>query len=286
MVWTLEGKTALVTGGTSGMGLATAEALAARGAHVLIVGRDPERGSSALERIASTAGAPEPHFLLADLSSMRQVRRVAAEAGAVTDRLHVLVNNAGAYYWERRETEDGLEMTFALNHLGGFLLTALLLDTLIASAPARVINISSGMHRRGRLVWDDLQRTRNYSGQDAYAQSKLANVLFTVESARRLHDTGVTVNAVGPGLVASQFGKDGTNVSARIYRLMTRIFGKTPEEGAETAVYLASSPEVGEVTGAYWEKKSMKAPSPRATDPGDARRLWRVSEDLAGLAPD
>jgi NAD(P)-dependent dehydrogenase (short-subunit alcohol dehydrogenase family) len=275
----------MVTGATAGMGLATAQALAELGYRVVLVCRDPSRGAAAVQRIKAGGGDPAVEFLQADLSSQQQVRLVAGEFVARYARLEVLVNNAGVFLTRREESDDGLEMTFALNHLGYFLLTNLLLDTLGASAPARIVNISSDAHRQASLDWDDLQSCRKYSGFRAYSRSKLANVLFTYELARRLEGTGVTVNAVHPGSVATGFALNNPGATATMTRVVGRLFGKSPEEGAETAIYLATSPEVEGITGGYWAKKKPKESSRLSYDAGDARRLWRVSEELTGLRP-
>lgn len=271
----------MVTGANAGIGRVTALVLARMGATVIMVCRNRERSEPVLREIRQATGNQEVHLMIADFASQRSIRELAAAFRRRYDRLDVLVNNAGAINFDRSLTEDGLETTFAVNHLGYFLLTNLLLDRLVASAPARVINVSSNAHRAGRIDFDDLQGARRYSGWKAYAQSKLANILFTVELARRLEGTGVTVNALHPGFVSSNFAT-GTPLSRLGMRLL-RPFTITPEKGAETSIYLATSPEVEGVTGRYFVRKRVVEPAPAATDPAAARRLWQVSAELTGL---
>jgi NAD(P)-dependent dehydrogenase (short-subunit alcohol dehydrogenase family) len=273
------GKVALVTGATSGIGEATAAGLAARGATVVVVGRSAERAAATVARIRRRTPGATVESLLADLSSQRDVRRLAEAVTARHDRLHVLVNNAGAVFLRRRESPDGLELTFALNHLAYFLLTTLLLDTLKASAPARVVNVSSDAHQPARLDFDDLQAERGYSGFGVYGRSKLANLLFTYELARRLEGTGVTVNAVHPGVVASRFATNNGRL-ARLLRPLARPFMLSPEQGARTVVYLATSPEVEGVTGQYFVRERPRRSSAASYDRAAAERLWQASADL------
>ncbi len=283
----MKGKVCLITGATSGMGEATARALVQMGATVIVVGRDSQRGVATLDRIKEAAPAAQVEFMLADLSSQAQIRQLAQEFKRKYSRLDVLVNNAGALFARRQESVDGIEMTFALNHLGYFLLTNLLLDTLKASAPARVVNISSFGHRKTLVNFDDLQAQERYDGLLVYRQSKLANLLFTYEMARRLEGTGITVNAVNPGLVATRFSMnnfsfigDGLiNLFVRLYSLITL----DAERGAQTAIYLATSPEVAGVTGKYFQKKKETQSSPASYDCAAATRLWQVSETLTEL---
>lgn len=283
MSWNINGKVCLVTGATSGIGEVTVRSLARQGARVVLAGRNRERTEALVRRIRAESGA-EADFLVADLSSQDQVRRLAEEFRSRYDRLDVLINNAGLLNYRRAETADGLEMTFAVNHIGYFLLTDLLLDLLKASAPSRVINISSNAHRRGRMNWDDLQFRRRYSLWGAYAQSKLANLLFTFELARRLDGTGVTVNAVHPGYVKTGFAMN-TEVPAfrAIKGAIDLFFAITPEEGADTMIYMATSPEVEGVTGKYYVRRRQVRPTAAALDPQAALRLWRISEELTGV---
>ncbi|RUL81931.1 SDR family oxidoreductase [Tautonia sociabilis] len=277
------GKTCLVTGATSGIGAVTAEELARKGATVVLVGRDPTRCEAALARIRQRTGNPRVEALVADLSSQAEVRLLAEEFRRRFDRLDVLVNNAGALFLERRETVDGIERTFALNHLAYFLLTILLRDLLEASSPSRVVIVSSEAHRGMTLDFDDLEGRRRYQGMMAYGRSKLANLLFARELARRLEGTGVTVNALHPGFVNSSFfSGHGTGYWAM--RRLAGVFAISPEQGARTSVYLASAPEVEGVSGRYFIKRTPAEPSRAAKDDEAARRLWRVSEERTGLA--
>jgi retinol dehydrogenase-12 len=279
----MRGKVCLVTGATSGVGLVTARELARQGATVVIAGRHQERGETTVSRIRQETGNPNVVLLLADLSVQEHVRHLAAACHRRFPRLDVLVNNAGAIFMRRQVSADGIEMTLALNHLNYFLLTTLLLDTLKAGAPARVVNVSSSAHRDARINFDDLQGERRYSGWRAYSQSKLANLLFTYELARRLEGTGVTVNALHPGFVATRFGRNNRGLFALLIRL-GQIAALSPEQGAETIVYLASSPDVEGVTGAYFVKKRPVDSSRTSYDRDAARRLWQMSTELTGVA--
>lgn len=281
MAGNLDGRVCLVTGASSGIGRAAAAGLARMGATVLITARDPARGRKAAEAIGAAAGR-EPTVLQADFASQASIRRLAEEVKRRTGRLHVLVNNAGAVNAERRLSQDGLELTFAVNHLGYFLLTNLLLDLMARSAPARVVSVASAAHRRGRMDWDDLQGERGYSGWKAYGQSKLANILFTRELARRLRGTGVTANCAHPGVVATGFGRDGRGLLGVAVRLAAP-FLLTPERGADTVVWLASAPEVASVSGQYFARRRPAPETAEARDPEAAQRLWAVSERLSGL---
>ncbi len=269
----------MVTGSTTGIGLAVAQVLAAMGARVAIVASGEDRGRRALERVRAVAEGAEVELLLCDLASMASVRRLAADYMAGHDRLHVLVNNAAVVKRRREVTVDGLEVTFAVNHLAPFLLTNLLLPVLRASAPSRIVNVSSGLHGRGRIHLDDLQLERGFGPYVAYDQSKLANVLFTVALAERLGGTGVTANACHPGLIDSELGRE----MSAFQRTVKRWISRPTEEGARTPVYLASSPEVEGVTGKYFRDLREVAPSIRALDRGMAERLWAASARLAGL---
>jgi retinol dehydrogenase-14 len=283
----MAGRTCLVTGATSGIGKATATGLARLGAEVALVARDPAKGRATLAEIQAATGNPRVELLLADLSSQASIRRAAEEYRRGHDRLHVLVNNAGGYWATRHTTADGLELTFAVNHLAYFLLTNLLLDLLRASAPARVVNVTSGAQGVGDIHFDDLQFAQRYRGQAAYNQSKLANVLFSYELARRVEGSGVTVNCVAPGVVRTNFGRDDSGPIQRLMTPLARPFMRTPEQGAATPVYLASSPEVEGVTGRYYVRRgsrpSARRSSRRSYDTGLAQRLWQVSEQLTGL---
>jgi len=273
-------KTCLVTGATSGIGLETARALAHRGATVVVLGRSPERCKATARALREESGFPvEP--LAADLSVQADVRRAAREFQERFPRLDVLVNNAGAAYMKREESADGIEKTWALNHLGYFLLTNLLLDLLKRSAPARVVNLSSHAHRSVKGIdFEDIQAQKRYRAFRAYGISKLANVMFTRELARRLEGAGVTVNAMHPGLVATNFGAKMPLVVQWTFRL----FGLSPEKGARTAIYLATAPDVEGVSGKYFYKEKEVRPAASALDDAAARRLWDLSEAMTGLA--
>ena len=279
VVRSLQGKVVLITGATGGIGEVTARALAAHGATVVGVGRSPARCAAAAERIRAASHA-QVEYLVADLSAQDQVRRVTAEFRRKYDRLDVLVNNAGALYNRRQESADGLELTWALNHLGYFLLTQLLLDRLQAGAPARIVNVSSGAHLGGTLRFEDLEFKRGYNGWAAYAQSKLANVLFTYELARRLAGSGVTANALHPGFVATRFARNNGPLFNLAMGLAQRLGARTPEQGAATTIYLAASPEVEGVTGQYFADGRVAPSSPASRDEAAARRLWEVSEAM------
>lgn len=273
-------QTIIVTGANSGIGKVTARELARMGAQIILACRSAERGNAALEMIKQETGNDDVHLLLVDLSSQASIEAFSAEFRDRFDRLDVLVNNAGGYFRERHETVDGLELTFGLNHMGYFLLTTSLLDLLKASAPARIVNVSSGAHHMGSFDFDDYNREGKYRGFPAYGQSKLANILFTYELARRLEGTGVTVNALHPGFVATNFSKNN-GLLAKVAMTLMRPFALSEDKGAETSIYLASSPEVEGVTGAYFEKKKAIKSSSASYDEEAQRRLWQLSEKLA-----
>ena len=278
----MTGKTCLITGATSGIGQETAIALARFGARVLIVGRDADRARATVERISRDTGSEQAAFLVADLSSMDGVRRLAREARESFPKLDVLVNNAGAIFTRRQTTVDGFERTWALNHLAYFLLTWELLDLLKASAPARIVNVASTMHNGGVIDFDNLQGENGYGGVRAYSQSKLANVLFTYALARRLKGSGVTANCLHPGGVATRFGHNRAGMIDVILRL-AKPFLLTAEQGAATPIYLASSPDVASVSGEYFYKCKIDTPSAAAQSDEDAARLWDVSKQLSGV---
>jgi retinol dehydrogenase-14 len=278
----MAGRVCVVTGATSGIGLETARALAGLGATLLGVGRSPEKAAAVAERLRTESGNPAVEFLVADLSLQAQVRRLAGELVERQPRLHVLVNNAGGFFMRRRLSADGIELTWALNFLSPFLLTNLLLEALQAGAPARIVNVSSDIHQRARLDWADLEMTRGYSGQGAYGRSKLALLLFTYELARRLDGTGVTVNAVHPGFVATNIGMD-EGWWMKLAKPLIKVLAQSPEEGARTSIYLAASPEVEGVTGGYFAKKQPIASSAASYDEADAGRLWQIGAATSGL---
>ncbi len=281
----LSGRTCMITGATSGIGRAAASALAERGAELVLVARDRGRGEQTVREIRERSGGAKVDLMLADLSSQAQIRRLAAEFLASGRPLHVLLNNAGVFLLRREETEDGIETTFAVNHLAYFLLTHLLLDRLRESAPARVVNVASDAHAQsgGPLDFEDLESRRSYSGMRVYGRSKLANILFTRELARRLEGSGVTVNALHPGFVGSNFARNNGWIGPLAMTLL-RPFARSPEKGAETAVYLCASPEVEGRTGLYWFDCKPKHPKRYAQDDEDARRLWEASERMTGLS--
>ena len=278
----MAGKSVLVTGGTGGIGKATAIGLAALGARVGITGRDQARAVAAAVSIRAATGNAAVDAFAADMSVQAGVRRLAAQVADTYPRLNVLVNNVGGFWAHRHVTADGLERTFALNHLAPFLLTNLLLDRLTASAPARIVTVSSGAQAMGRIDFDDLQGERNYSGQRAYSQSKLANVMFTYELARRLEATGVTATVLHPGVVRTSFGAEDQAHFAIMIRV-ARPFMKTPAQGAVTPIYLASSPQLEGVTGRYFVNRKPKTASKAAYDTATAARLWQASASLAGM---
>lgn len=278
----MAGRTVLVTGGTGGIGLATAVGLAEMGARVAITGRDPERAETAARRIGA-AGASEVEVFLADLSSQAAARRLAQEVLAKLSVIDVLVNNVGGYWRSRHVTADGLERTYALNHLAPFLLTALLLERLKESASARVVTVSSNMHAVGKMDFDDLQGERSYSGGRAYNQSKLANLLFTYELARRLEGTSVTANALHPGVVSTSFGAEDPARLQHLLLPVMRPFMKSAGRGAATSIHVASSPELRTVSGQYFFKSRPKESSKRSRDTTAAGRLWQSSADLVGI---
>ncbi|HEY3546707.1 MAG TPA: SDR family oxidoreductase [Propionicimonas sp.] len=281
----MTGKNVLVTGGTGGIGRATAQALVGIGARVGIVGRDHARASDVARQIAGASPEARVDVLTADVSSQAEVRRLAAQVLDLYPQLDVLVNNVGGFWASRHVTVDGIEWTFAINHLAPFLLTNLLLDRLVASAHARVVTVSSGAQAMGHLDLDDLGGERGYSGQRAYNQSKLANVMFTYELARRLDGTGVTATALHPGVVRTAFGAEDPSPFWRFMTPLVRPFMKTPERGAATSVHLASSPEVEGITGAYFANSKPRQSSKESYDTVAAARLWQVSEQLVGLPP-
>lgn len=278
----MHGKVVVVTGATSGIGQVAAEQLAGQGARIVQVARDKSRGEAALARLRARAAGAAHRVHYADLSRMAEARRVAAEIASAESRIDVLINNAGAVFSARRVTEDGLELTFALNHMAYVLLTHGLRERLVAGAPARVINTASDAHRRGRLDFDDLQSARDYRGLAAYRLSKLCNILYTRELARRWAGTGVTVNSLHPGFVATRFGDQSGGLLSYGIRL-AKLFGLSSEKGAETLVYLASSPEVATISGGYFYKCQLARPTREAQDDAAARRLWAETERLAGL---
>lgn len=281
----LSDKTCMITGATSGIGKAAALALARYGPSLVLVARDAARAERTVKEIADGSGNRNVEVMFADLSSLEQVRRLASEFLATGRPLHILLNNAGIVMLRREETVDGFERTFAVNHLSYFLLTNLLLERIKASAPARIVNVASDAHvySGGPLDFDDLQSAKGYGSMKVYGKSKLANILFTRELARRLEGTGVTANCLHPGLVGSRLGRNN-GVLGKVATSLLRPFARSTAKGAETAVYLCTSPDVEGVTGKYFFDKKEKWPKRYAQSDQDARRLWDVSMQLTGLA--
>jgi NAD(P)-dependent dehydrogenase (short-subunit alcohol dehydrogenase family) len=278
----MQGQVCLVTGATAGIGLVTARELARKGARVILVGRSSERCSRAADEIRAQAGTTSVEWLVADLSCKASIRRLAEQVGSRTPRLDVLVNNAGGIFPKRQESADGIEMTFALNHLSYFLLTSLLRPLLEQSAPARVVSVASDAHKGVSIEFDDIEGKSRYSGWRAYQQSKLANILFTYELARRLDGTRVTANTLHPGFVRTSIFRDG-GVVGWLLRRAADVIALTPEEGARTSVYLASSPDAATVSGRYFVKERPAESSRQSHDASAALRLWRLSEEMTGL---
>ena len=280
----LEGKEIVITGATDGIGKVTARELAKMGASVTIVARNAEKAGAVIKELRTAAGHDRIGFVRADLSSQKSIRGAAETIKGRLKRLDVLINNAGAMYSRRELSEDGIERTFALNHLGYFLFTNLLLDQLKASAPSRIINVASAAHNGVKLDMGDLQGAKGYSGWKAYQRSKLANIYFTYELACRLAGTNVTVNALHPGFVASSFGNNNRGLARALFSVAKTLFAISEVNGARTSVYLASSPDVEGVTGKYFDSRREVRSSPASYDDQKWRELWRASEKLTGLA--
>jgi NAD(P)-dependent dehydrogenase (short-subunit alcohol dehydrogenase family) len=278
----MRGKTVVITGGTSGIGEVAAETLAKMGARIILVARDKSRGELTLARLRESAPDGAHCLYVADLSRLTEMKRVAAQISHQEPPIDVLINNAGALFSARRLTEDGLERTFALNHMAYFVVTEGLRERLSASGSARIINTASNAHRRAALDVDDLQSAKSFRAVKAYGRSKLCNILFTRELARRLHGTGVTANCLHPGFVATRFGDQSGGLISRFVGL-AKVFAISPAKGAETIVYLASSPEVVETTGQYFYKCLPAMPSRSAQDDRSAFLLWQRSEALANV---
>ena len=280
----MHGKVVVISGGTSGIGEVAAERLAGLGARLVLVARDRARGEATLARLRARGPGVAHVAHYADLSLIADTKRVAAEIAAAEPRIDVLINNAGAMFGRRLVTADGLELTFATNHMSYFLLTHGLRERLLASAPARVVNTSSAAHRRADLDFDDLQSTRGYRGFMAYSRSKLCNILYTRELARRSAGTGVTANCLHPGFVATRFGDASGGFFSYVVRASKPVFAISREKGAETLVYLASSPEVATISGGYFYQCQLATPTRAAQDDAAARRLWAETARLAGLS--
>ncbi|MGB8556425.1 MAG: SDR family oxidoreductase [Pseudolabrys sp.] len=278
----MRGKTVVITGGTSGIGEVAAVALAKMGARVVLVARDKSRGDATLARLRDITPDIAHSVYFADLLRLAEMKRVAAEIADHEPRIDVLINNAGALFAKRRLTEDGLERTFALNHMAYFVMTAGLRERLLASGLARIINTASAAHQDATLDFDDLQSAKSFGARKAYGQSKLCNILFTRELARRLQGTGVTANCLHPGFVATRFGDRSGGLISRLVWL-AKFFAVPPAEGAETVIYLASSPDVAKATGQYFYKSMPVRPSSWAEDDRSALLLWQRSAALAGM---
>lgn len=279
----MKGKVCLVTGSNSGIGKETALRLARLGAHVIMVCRNEAKGKEARDEIISLTKNNSIDLLIADLSSQKDIRRLAEEVKAKYNRLDILINNAGLMLTERSETEDGIETTFAVNHLAYFLLTNLLLNLIKSSTPARIINVSSDLHYNGNINFSDLEMKQKYNGLAAYNNSKLANVVFTNELAERLKGTGVTVNSLHPGVIATNLGvAKNSGLLITLFKF-AKMFMKSPEKGAETSLYLATSPEVENVTGKYFDNSKEKIASPKALDKNTQTKLWEISEKMTGI---
>jgi NAD(P)-dependent dehydrogenase (short-subunit alcohol dehydrogenase family) len=277
----MESKVVLITGGTSGIGKATATALAAMGAEVVVAGRDRERGEAALAEIRRASGSEKVSLMIANLAVQAEVRKLADDFRERHDRLDVLINNAGLIQSRRTETPDGIELTLAVNHLAPFLLTNLLLDLLEKSAPSRVITVSSEARCHAEIDFDDLQSERRYRAFPVYGMTKKANILFTYELAERLEGTGVVANCVHPGGVNTSFGGKGRSPGILLFRAFKPLM-RTPEQGADTVIYLASSPEAAQMNGKYLSDREEVSPAePRGTVA--QKRLWKVSEALTNL---
>jgi NAD(P)-dependent dehydrogenase (short-subunit alcohol dehydrogenase family) len=284
----MHGRTVVITGANSGIGLATAKALAAQGATVVMAARDPAKIAEAARAVAAHSASTEVYPVTFDLSNLNSVRRGAAQILQQFERVHVLINNAGLILSDRRVSADGYEMTFAVNHLGPFLLTNLLLERLELSSPSRIVNVASRAHLQARhgVPFDDLQSTKKYQGWKVYAETKLENILFTTELAKRLEKTKITANALHPGVVATGYARDGDAAGLMALGLkMIRPVLLTPEQGARTSIFLASDPGVETVTGTYFAKSKPKTPGKHAQDAYAAQHLYKVSEDLVARVP-
>jgi NAD(P)-dependent dehydrogenase (short-subunit alcohol dehydrogenase family) len=283
----MNGKIILITGATNGIGKISALELARMGAEIVLVSRNQSKLDKIAQEIKSATGNQRINTIQADLSSLKDIRKVAEIFLSQYERLDVLLNNAGAMFMSRKESVDGYEMTFALNHLNYFLLTDLLLDTLKKTAQeqgeARVVNVSSGAHSGAKIDFDDIQHKKSFTGFSVYGESKLMNVLFTYELTRRLEGTNVTANALHPGFVDTGFGQNNGWIISFMLNIIQKLVAKSPENGAETNIYLASSPEVKGITGKYWVDKQQKNSSAASHDEAAQKRLWEISEELTEL---
>jgi len=279
----MDGKVCVITGGTSGIGLVAAGTLAQQGARLVLVAREKARGEAAMARIRERARSAEISIHYGDLSRLQEMHRLGREIAAAEPKIDVLMNNAGAMFSRRSVTEDGLERTFAVNHMAYFVLTHRLRERLIAAAPSRVVSTASEAHRRERLDFDDLQSARSYRALRVYGRSKLCNILFTRELARRLAGSGVTANSLHPGFVATRIADNNGGLFRVGVGIAKSFFALSPEKGAETMVYLATSPDVARVTGGYFDKSRPAVPTAAAQDDAAARHLWEESARIARL---
>jgi NAD(P)-dependent dehydrogenase (short-subunit alcohol dehydrogenase family) len=278
----MKDKVVVMTGATSGIGAVASRRLAAMGARIVLVARDPARGQESLARLADRGAGVAHSIYYADLSRLSEAKRVAAQIAAAEPRIDVLINNAGALFGTRQVTADNLEQTFATNHMAYFVLTLGLREPLLAGSPARVVNTASAAHKGYTLDFDDLQASRGYSAIKAYGRSKLCNILFTRELARRWSGKGVTANCLHPGFVATRFGDGSGGWLSPVVRI-AKTFAISPEKGADTIVYLASSPDVGERSGEYFYQCRAATPTVAAQDDAAAKRLWMASAEIAGI---
>ncbi len=279
----MHGKTVVITGGTSGIGEVAAVDLARKGARIVLVARDKGRAEATLGKIRAAGATAPAAAIYGDLSTIAEMKRVAAEIAANEAMIDVLINNAGAMFTSRQTTADGLEKTFAVNHMAYFVMTNALLPKLKATPGARIVSTASDAHKGAKLDFDDLQSTKNYSGFSVYGRSKLCNILFNRELAKRLQGTGVTANCLHPGFVATRFGDNNPGFLGVAIRIAKPLAALSPEKGAETIIYLASSPNVAGKSGGYYYKSAPATPTKEAQNDADAKRLWDVSAKLAGI---
>jgi NAD(P)-dependent dehydrogenase (short-subunit alcohol dehydrogenase family) len=279
----MQGKTVVITGATSGIGEIAAIDLAKRGARIVFTARNPLRADAMMTQLSIANAAAKHAVHLGDLSRLAEMKRLAGEIAAGEPKIDVLINNAGALFSTRETTADGLEMTFATNHIAYFVVTNLLLDRLKATPGARIVSTASDAHKQGKLDFDDLQSEKSYSAFRVYGTSKLCNILFTRELARRLAGTGVTANCLHPGFVSTGFGDNNDGLWGFVIGIAKKLAAITPEDGAKTIGYLASAPEVAGQTGGYYYKSALATPTAAAQNDGDAKRLWDVSAKIAGV---
>ena len=272
---------AVITGASDGVGFVSAEVLASRGAQVILIGRDAKKCADAAATIRNATGNERVSFEVADLSLINEVRALGARLLERQPRIDILLNNAGGFFRERRQTDEGLEHTFALNHMAYFVLTDLLLERLGEAKQGRIINVSSRVHKRGTLNFDDLQGQTTYGGWPAYCQSKLMNVMFTQALTRRLDGTAITANSLHPGFVASKFGHNNPGLAGLVMRFAQTLFAITPQAGAKTQVHLATAADLANTSGRYFEKSKAVTPSPESQDEAAQERLWRISSEIA-----